>query len=73
MPIATPELDLPLADAPAGRFLTWTMAALTGLAVLAFALAAAADVALERSAFEPRLVTVALPAATDDAAARRAV
>jgi cell division transport system permease protein len=73
MPIATPELDLPLADAPAGRFLTWTMAALTGSAVLAFALAAAADVAIRRAALEPRLVTVALPAATDEAAAGRAV
>lgn len=73
MPIAAPELDLPLADAPTGRFLTWTMAALTGLAVLAFALAAAADVAIRREALRPRLVTVALPAATDEAAAGRAV
>ena len=41
--------------------------------MLAFALAAAADVAIRREALEPRLVTVALPAETDDVAAGRAV
>src|SRR4051794_32038375 len=68
MPIADPALDLPLAGTPSSRFLTWTLAGLVGAAVLAFAVAAGADVALRRYAEEPRLVTVALPAATDAAA-----
>ena len=68
MPIANPQLDLPLAGTPASRFLTWIMAGLVGVAVLAFAIAAGADVALRRFAEEPRLVTVALPAAADAAA-----
>src|SRR4051795_7568811 len=68
MPIADPALDLPLAGTPSSRFLTWTLAGLVGVAVLAFAVAAGADVALRRCAEEPRLVTVALPAATDAAA-----
>ena len=37
------ELDLPLADTPASRFLAWIAAGLVGLAVLALALAAMAD------------------------------
>src|SRR4051794_10669948 len=67
MPIAGPALDLPLAGTPSSRFLTWMLAGLVGVAVLAFAVAAGADVALRRYAEQPRLVTVALPAATDAA------
>lgn len=59
------ELDLPLADTPASRFLAWITAGLVGLAVLALALAAAADGAARRIAQEPLLVTVALPARAD--------
>ena len=68
MPIADPALDLPLAGTPSSRFLTWMLACLVGVAVLAFAVAAGADVALRHYAEQPRLVTVALPAATDAAA-----
>src|SRR4051794_5931017 len=50
MPIADPALDLPLAGTPSSRFLTWTLAGLVGAAVLAFAVAAGADVALRRGA-----------------------
>src|SRR5919202_5354724 len=67
MSIASPELDLPLAGTPASRFLTWITGALIGSAVLAFAVAAGADVALRRYAQEPRLITAALPAAQDAA------
>jgi cell division transport system permease protein len=55
------ELDLPLADTPASRILAWIAAGLVGLAVLALALAAAADSAAWRAAQEPIMVTVALP------------
>src|SRR3954465_9239788 len=68
MPIADPALDLPLAGTPSSRFLTWMLAGLVGVAVLAFAVAAGADVALRHYAEQPRLVTVALPAASDAAA-----
>jgi cell division transport system permease protein len=56
------ELDLPLADTPASRFLAWIAGGLVFLAVIAFALAAAANGTAARLALEPRVVTVALPA-----------
>ncbi len=63
--MVAPELDLPLADTPASRFLAWTMAALVFLAVLALALAAIANGILGRMAVEPRILTVALPVEAD--------
>lgn len=65
MPVASPDLDLPLADTPASRFLTWIMGGLTGLAVLALAVAAGADAAVRDLALRPSLATVALPASAD--------
>jgi cell division transport system permease protein len=59
------ELDLPLADTPASRVLAWIAGALIFLAVLAFALAEAANGTARRLALEPRVVTVALPATGD--------
>ena len=56
------ELDLPLAETPASRFLAWIAGALVFLAVLALALASAAGGTVRRLALEPRIVTVALPA-----------
>ena len=56
------ELDLPLADTPASRFLAWIAGGLVFLAVLALALASAAGGTARRLALEPRIVTVALPA-----------
>ena len=56
------ELDLPLADTPASRFLAWIAGGLVFLAVLALALASAAGGTARRLAAEPRIVTVALPA-----------
>ena len=56
------ELDLPLADTPASRLLAWAAGGLVFLAVIAFALAAAANGTAARLALEPRVVTVALPA-----------
>jgi cell division transport system permease protein len=72
VPIANPELDLPLAGTQAGRLMTWIMAALIGTAVLALAVAAGADATLRREALAPRLVTAALPAPGPDAAAAEA-
>lgn len=56
------ELDLPLADTPASRFLAWIAGGLVFLAVLALALASAAGGTARRLALEPHIVTVALPA-----------
>ena len=56
------ELDLPLADTPASRFLVWIAGGLVFLAVLAFMLAAAANDTTRRLALKPYLVSVALPA-----------
>ena len=56
------ELDLPLAETPASRFLAWIAGALVFLAVLALALASAAGGTVHRLALEPQIVTVALPA-----------
>jgi len=56
------KLALPLADTPASRFLAWIAGGLVFLAVIAFALAAAANGTVARLALEPRAVTVALPA-----------
>lgn len=67
--MAVAELDLPLEDTPASRFLAWLIGGLTYLAVLACAVAVLAQGALERAAERPRLVTVALPALDDRAAA----
>ena len=63
--MAAPQLDLPLADTPASRFLAWTMAGLVYLAVMALAVAAIANGTLLRIAREPRVLTVALPATAD--------
>lgn len=65
------ELDLPLEDTPASRFLAWLIGGLTYLAVLACAVAVLAQAAVERAAERPRLVTVALPAADDPAQGER--
>lgn len=67
MPIPEPELDLPLAGTPASRFLTWAMAALIGVLIVAVAIAAGADATLRQLASQPRLVTAALPATADAA------
>lgn len=56
------ELDLPLADTPASRFLALIAGGLVFLAVLAFTLAAAANDTARRQALQPQLVSVALPA-----------
>jgi cell division transport system permease protein len=65
-----PALDLPLDDAPAGRFLLWITAGLVYLAVLGFGIAAVADRQLGDLQRQPRIVTVALPPNPDPAAAR---
>lgn len=65
------ELDLPLEDTPASRFLAWLIGGLTYLAVLACAVAVLAQAAVERAAERPRLVTVALPAADEPAEGER--
>ncbi|MCS6878568.1 MAG: hypothetical protein RMK73_09245 [Geminicoccaceae bacterium] len=69
--MAPPELDLPLAETPASRFLAWLAGGLTYLAVLAAAAAAFAHGTLLRLAERPVLVTVALPAVEDPAEAER--
>lgn len=56
------ELDLPLSDTPASRFLVGIAGGLVFLAVIAFTLAAAANGTVRRLAMEPHLVSVALPA-----------
>jgi cell division transport system permease protein len=66
--MATAELDLPLDDTPASRFLTWLIGGLVFLAVLACAVAVLAQAAVDRLAERPRIVTVALPAVDDPAA-----
>lgn len=68
--MASGELDLPLEDMPAGRFLQWSCAALIYLAVIAFALAGIADGQLDAFKREPRIVTVALPPNPDAAIAQ---
>ena len=55
------ELDLPLAETPASRFLAWIAGGLVFLAVLALALPSAAGGTVRRLALEPQIVTVALP------------
>lgn len=65
------ELDLPLEDTPASRFLAWLIGGLTYLAVLACAVAVLAQAAVERAAERPRLVTVALPAPDEPAQGER--
>jgi cell division transport system permease protein len=69
--MALAELDLPLEDTPASRFLAWLIGGLTYLAVLACAVAVLAQGAVERAAERPRLVTVALPAVDDAAQGER--
>lgn len=64
-----PELDLPLAEAPASRFLVWASAGLVYLAVLAFAVAALSDGRVSADADTVRTVGITLPAAEDPAAA----
>lgn len=59
------QLDLPLADTPASRFLAWLAAGLVGLAALAMALAAMADGAARRIVQAPVTMTVALPSRVD--------
>ncbi|MGH6914783.1 MAG: cell division protein FtsX, partial [Geminicoccales bacterium] len=57
--------DLPLEHTPPGRLLSWTIAALIYLAVLALAVAAVADGALRLYSLRSKLVTVSLPSADD--------
>lgn len=64
------DLDLPLEGTPASRFLFWVTAGLVYVAVIAFTIAALADVQLRALANEPRIVTVALPPNPDRAAGR---
>ena len=52
---------LPLRENPAGRLLAWLASGLVGLAVLAFALAAATQARLHQLATAPSIVTVAVP------------
>lgn len=54
------ELDLPLEDTAASRFLQWIVAGLTLLAVCAFAVAAVGDAAVREAARRPLVVTVAI-------------
>ena len=68
--MASGDLDLPLEDMPAGRFLQWGCAAAIYLAILAFALAGVADRQLGAFQREPRIVTVALPPNPDPTVAR---
>jgi cell division transport system permease protein len=68
--MASADLDLPLDETPAGRFLLWITAGLVYLAVLAFGIASVADVQLDSLKRQPRIVTVALPPNPDPAAAR---
>ncbi|BCX17322.1 MAG: cell division protein [Geminicoccaceae bacterium] len=63
------ELDLPLDDTPASRFLAWLIGGLVFLAVLACAVAIFSQSAVDRLAERPRIVTVALPAVEDPAEA----
>lgn len=65
--MTTAELDLPLDDTPASRFLAWLIGGLVFLAVLACAVAVLAQGAIDRLAERPRIVTVALPAVDDPA------
>ncbi len=58
------DLDLPLAEHGVSRFLQWIVAAATCLAVLALAVAALADAMVRRTALQPVVLTVALPAGT---------
>jgi len=62
------QLDLPLDDTPASRFLAWLIGGLVFLAVLACAVAVLAQGAVDRLAERPRILTVALPAVDDPAA-----
>jgi cell division transport system permease protein len=64
------ELDLPLDGTPISRFLFWLTAGLVYLALIAFTIAALADVQLRAFARQPHIVTVALPPNADGAAGR---
>lgn len=55
-----PELDLPLADTISARFLQWTVAGLTLLAVCALAVAALGHAAVREAARRPLVLTIAL-------------
>ena len=69
--MAGADLDLPLDRTPSARFLLLITAGLVYLAILAFGIAAVADSKLDSLGRLPRIVTVALPANPDPAAARR--
>lgn len=56
------RFDLPLETTAASRFLPWILAGLVWLAVVALAIAAVADRALELYGMRARIVTVTLPA-----------
>jgi len=64
------DLDLPLEESGLSRILVWTTAGLIFLAVLAFAAAAIADIAIKKVERSPILVTVALPPIEDAERAR---
>lgn len=55
------RLDLPLDGTPSSRFLVWVLGGLTGLAVLALALAGMAQARIGELARHPTVLTVALP------------
>ena len=59
------ELDLPLADTPASRFLAWIAAGLIASRCWRWRWHCAADAAAWRIAREPVMVTVALPASAE--------
>lgn len=69
--MAAIELDLPLDETPASRFLVWFAGGLTYLAVLFAAATIFAQGTLQRLQERPRLVTIALPAIEDPAEADR--
>ncbi|MEK0082655.1 cell division protein FtsX [Benzoatithermus flavus] len=59
------DLDLPIQDTPVSRFLAWIAGGLVFLAVIAVAVAIAADGTARRLALAPQLLTVVLPPATE--------
>lgn len=63
------ELDLPLEDTPANRFMLWFLAGLVYLAILAFAVAGIADRSLAVEQGESGAAIISMPAPLDPQAA----